>query len=132
MAPAIIVMPRLTKYLIVYISTESFGCECIKILDLARSKCNKRVVSKLLRIQSKAQTAQGVIPCVLSWKVVWCPEFWSGEFSRIKGCHAHAYYDASTMKQDRQLCEEASKLFGMTMVTIYCVVLGCKILIRQC
>lgn len=57
MALAIIVMPRLTKYLIVYISTESFGCECIKILDLARSKCNKRVSVICFGLNRKAQAA---------------------------------------------------------------------------
>ena len=34
---------------------------------------------------------------------------------RIKGYHAHVYYDASTMEQARQLCEEAAKLFGVSM-----------------
>lgn len=34
---------------------------------------------------------------------------------RIKGYHAHVYYDASTMAQARALCEEASQLFPVTM-----------------
>ncbi len=34
---------------------------------------------------------------------------------RIKGYHAHVYYDASTQEQARQLCEEAARLFPVTM-----------------
>nr|WP_189660282.1 DOPA 4,5-dioxygenase family protein [Pseudomonas mosselii] len=34
---------------------------------------------------------------------------------RIKGYHAHVYYDASTMEQARELCEEATRLFPVTM-----------------
>ena len=34
---------------------------------------------------------------------------------RIKGYHAHVYYDASTLEQARELCEEATKLFGVSM-----------------
>lgn len=34
---------------------------------------------------------------------------------RIKGYHAHVYYDAATMEQARELCEEAARLFPVTM-----------------
>ena len=34
---------------------------------------------------------------------------------RIKGYHAHVYYDAATMEQARALCEEAARLFPVTM-----------------
>lgn len=34
---------------------------------------------------------------------------------RIKGYHAHVYYDAATMDQARELCEEAARLFPVTM-----------------
>ncbi|MBV4540332.1 DOPA 4,5-dioxygenase family protein [Pseudomonas vlassakiae] len=34
---------------------------------------------------------------------------------RIKGYHAHVYYDASTIEQARELCEEAARLFPVTM-----------------
>jgi DOPA 4,5-dioxygenase len=34
---------------------------------------------------------------------------------RIKGYHAHVYYDASTLEQARELCEEAARLFPVTM-----------------
>nr|WP_286089050.1 DOPA 4,5-dioxygenase family protein [Pseudomonas sp. MWU13-3659] len=34
---------------------------------------------------------------------------------RIKGYHAHVYYDAATMEQARELCEEATRLFPVTM-----------------
>ena len=34
---------------------------------------------------------------------------------RIKGYHAHVYYDATTMEQARELCEEAVRLFPVTM-----------------
>ncbi len=30
---------------------------------------------------------------------------------RIKGYHAHIYFDASTIEQARTLCEDAAKLF---------------------
>ncbi|CAI3790848.1 hypothetical protein DBADOPDK_00072 [Pseudomonas sp. MM223] len=34
---------------------------------------------------------------------------------RIKGYHAHVYYDAASMEQARELCEEAARLFPVTM-----------------
>lgn len=34
---------------------------------------------------------------------------------RIKGYHAHVYYDASTIDQARALCEEAARLFPVRM-----------------
>lgn len=34
---------------------------------------------------------------------------------RIKGYHAHVYYDAATMEQARELCEEAARMFPVTM-----------------
>ncbi|QCI10010.1 4,5-dioxygenase [Pseudomonas putida] len=33
----------------------------------------------------------------------------------IKGYHAHVYYDANTLEQARELCEEAARLFPVTM-----------------
>ena len=30
---------------------------------------------------------------------------------RIKGYHAHIYFDASTIEQARTLCEDAAKLY---------------------
>lgn len=34
---------------------------------------------------------------------------------RIQGYHAHVYYDASTFEQARALCEEALRLFAVSM-----------------
>jgi len=34
---------------------------------------------------------------------------------KIEGYHAHVYYDASTLAQARELCEEAARLFPVTM-----------------
>ncbi|WP_095110229.1 DOPA 4,5-dioxygenase family protein [Pseudomonas sp. Irchel 3E20] len=34
---------------------------------------------------------------------------------RIKGYHAHIYYDANTLEQARQLCETATGLFDVHM-----------------
>ncbi|MEC6744952.1 DOPA 4,5-dioxygenase family protein [Pseudomonas qingdaonensis] len=34
---------------------------------------------------------------------------------RIKGYHAHVYYDTGTMEQARALCEESATLFGVSM-----------------
>ena len=34
---------------------------------------------------------------------------------RIKGYHAHIYFDASTLEQARTLCEDAAKLFPLRM-----------------
>lgn len=34
---------------------------------------------------------------------------------RIKGYHAHIYYDAATLEQARALCEEAARLFPVSM-----------------
>ncbi|HCL52884.1 DOPA 4,5-dioxygenase family protein [Pseudomonas fulva] len=34
---------------------------------------------------------------------------------RIKGYHAHVYYDASTLEHARALCEEAAALFPVVM-----------------
>lgn len=38
---------------------------------------------------------------------------------RIKGYHAHVYFDASTIDQARALCEEARRLFGVTMGRVH-------------
>ena len=38
---------------------------------------------------------------------------------RIKGYHAHVYFDASTIEQARALCEEAKRLFGVTMGRVH-------------
>jgi aromatic ring-cleaving dioxygenase len=34
---------------------------------------------------------------------------------RIKGYHAHVYYNAQSMQQARELCEEATRLFPVSM-----------------
>lgn len=38
---------------------------------------------------------------------------------RIKGYHAHVYFDANTIDQARALFEEASRLFGLKMGRIH-------------
>ncbi|TWC20904.1 DOPA 4,5-dioxygenase [Pseudomonas sp. SJZ085] len=38
---------------------------------------------------------------------------------RIKGYHAHVYFDASTIDQARALCEEASRLFPLEMGRVH-------------
>ena len=38
---------------------------------------------------------------------------------RIKGYHAHVYYDASTIDQARALCEEAAHRFGISMGRVH-------------
>lgn len=38
---------------------------------------------------------------------------------RIKGYHAHVYFDASTLEQARALCEEAAQLFGVTQGRVH-------------
>ena len=38
---------------------------------------------------------------------------------RIKGYHAHLYFDASTIDQARALGEEARRLFGVTMGRVH-------------
>lgn len=35
--------------------------------------------------------------------------------NKIHGYHAHVYYDADSLEQARQLCEEAVRLFGVKM-----------------
>lgn len=35
--------------------------------------------------------------------------------NEIHGYHAHVYYDADSLEQARQLCEEAVRLFGVKM-----------------
>ena len=37
----------------------------------------------------------------------------------IKGYHAHVYYDASTIKQARALCEQAATLFPLKMGRVH-------------
>lgn len=38
---------------------------------------------------------------------------------RIKGYHAHVYFDASTIDQARDLCELAAKTFPLTMGRVH-------------
>ncbi|MGO2766964.1 DOPA 4,5-dioxygenase family protein [Pseudomonas taetrolens] len=38
---------------------------------------------------------------------------------RIKGYHAHVYFDATTIDQARALCEEAAQLFGVKMGRVH-------------
>jgi len=38
---------------------------------------------------------------------------------RIKGYHAHIYFDASTLEQARALCEDAAKLFPIRMGRVH-------------
>ncbi|MBE8590893.1 DOPA 4,5-dioxygenase family protein [Pseudomonas sp. MAFF 301449] len=38
---------------------------------------------------------------------------------RIKGYHAHIYFDASTLEQARTLCEDAAKLFPLRMGRVH-------------
>ena len=38
---------------------------------------------------------------------------------RIKGYHAHVYFDATTLDQARALCLEAAQLFGVTMGRVH-------------
>ena len=38
---------------------------------------------------------------------------------RIKGYHAHIYFDASTIDQARKLCEDAAKLFPLRMGRVH-------------
>ncbi|MFP3518083.1 DOPA 4,5-dioxygenase family protein [Pseudomonas sp. SIMBA_077] len=38
---------------------------------------------------------------------------------RIKGYHAHVYFDASTLEQARALCEDAAKTFGLIMGRVH-------------
>ena len=38
---------------------------------------------------------------------------------RIKGYHAHIYFDASTIEQARTLCEDAAKLFPLRMGRVH-------------
>ncbi|AFZ38236.1 Dopa 45-dioxygenase (plasmid) [Stanieria cyanosphaera PCC 7437] len=37
------------------------------------------------------------------------------DISSIKGYHAHVYFDEATVEQAKALCEEAGKLFGVTV-----------------
>ncbi len=37
------------------------------------------------------------------------------DISLIKGYHAHVYFDESTLEQAKALCEEAGKLFQVTV-----------------
>jgi len=38
---------------------------------------------------------------------------------RIKGYHAHIYFDANTIEQARTLCEDAAKLFPLRMGRVH-------------
>ncbi len=38
---------------------------------------------------------------------------------RIKGYHAHVYFDANTLDQARALCEEAAQLFPLKMGRVH-------------
>lgn len=38
---------------------------------------------------------------------------------RIKGYHAHVYFDASTIDQARALCEQAAQLFDLKMGRVH-------------
>ncbi|ERO62383.1 DOPA 4,5-dioxygenase family protein [Pseudomonas piscis] len=38
---------------------------------------------------------------------------------RIKGYHAHVYFDASTIEQARVLCEQAAQLFDLRMGRVH-------------
>ncbi|NBF00748.1 4,5-dioxygenase [Pseudomonas sp. Fl5BN2] len=38
---------------------------------------------------------------------------------RIKGYHAHVYFDASTIDQARALCEQAAQLFAVKMGRVH-------------
>lgn len=38
---------------------------------------------------------------------------------RIKGYHAHIYFDATTIDQARSLCEEAARLFKVSMGRVH-------------
>lgn len=38
---------------------------------------------------------------------------------RIKGYHAHVYFDASTLDQARALCEQAAQLFELQMGRVH-------------
>lgn len=38
---------------------------------------------------------------------------------RIKGYHAHIYFDANTIDQARTLCEDAAKLFPLRMGRVH-------------
>ncbi len=38
---------------------------------------------------------------------------------RIKGYHAHVYFDASTIDQARELCERAAQRFGLQMGRVH-------------
>ena len=38
---------------------------------------------------------------------------------RIKGYHAHIYFDASTIEQARALCEDAVQTLGVTMGRVH-------------
>ncbi|OBZ24318.1 4,5-dioxygenase [Pseudomonas protegens] len=38
---------------------------------------------------------------------------------RIKGYHAHVYFDASTIDQARALCEQAAQLFELKMGRVH-------------
>lgn len=38
---------------------------------------------------------------------------------RIKGYHAHVYFDASTIGQARALCEQAAQLFDLKMGRVH-------------
>ena len=38
---------------------------------------------------------------------------------RIKGYHAHVYFDATTLARARALCEQAAQLFGVRMGRVH-------------
>jgi DOPA 4,5-dioxygenase len=44
--------------------------------------------------------------------------------SRIRGWHAHVYFDASTVEQARRLCEQAATLFEVKMGRVHEKIVG--------
>ncbi len=46
------------------------------------------------------------------------------DISLIKGYHVHVYFDETTLEQAKVLCEEAGKLFPVTVGRIHCKPVG--------
>ena len=44
--------------------------------------------------------------------------------ARIRGWHAHVYFDASTVAQARSLCEQAARLFELKMGRVHEKIVG--------
>ena len=44
--------------------------------------------------------------------------------ARIRGWHAHVYFDANTLEQARRLCEEAARLFEVKMGRVHEQIIG--------